>query len=149
MHTQNTFAPILCASLIQTLTSLNDFCHKSQNKRGLIKNRYLICGDIIEFAPRVTKLSANFYIHRDTSMTVKQAIAEFDLLLIANQIIQEHDDYIEGMRADSVSEKDDVLVFKGEYFLDSNGLPTANTTAVFNMFKYLAHHLSKEFTLKT
>jgi len=82
-------------------------------------------------------------------MTVKQAIAEFDLLLIANQIIQEHDDYIEGMRADSVSEKDDVLVFKGEYFLDSNGLPTANTTAVFNMFKYLAHHLSKEFTLKT
>ncbi|MEF1305355.1 DUF2498 family protein, partial [Vibrio owensii] len=22
-----------------------------------------------------------------------------------------------------------------------------NTTAVFNMFKYLAHHLSKEFTL--
>ncbi|WP_394248630.1 YciN family protein [Vibrio profundi] len=81
-------------------------------------------------------------------MTVKQVIAEFDLLLIANQIIQEHDDYIEGMRADSVSEKDDVLVFKGEYFLDCNGLPTANTTAVFNMFKYLAHHLSKEFTLK-
>ncbi|NMU82847.1 DUF2498 family protein, partial [Vibrio parahaemolyticus] len=23
----------------------------------------------------------------------------------------------------------------------------SNTTAVFNMFKYLAHHLSKEFTL--
>ncbi|MBW3696605.1 DUF2498 family protein [Vibrio sp. T187] len=80
-------------------------------------------------------------------MTAKKAITEFDLLLIANQIIQEHDDYIEGMRADSVSEKDEVLVFKGEYFLDANGLPTANTTAVFNMFKYLAHHLSKEFTL--
>lgn len=78
----------------------------------------------------------------------KQAITEFDLLLIANQVIQSHDDYIEGMRADSVTEKDDVLVFKGEYFLDSNGLPTENTTAVFNMFKYLAHHLSKEFTLQ-
>ncbi|MGR5470730.1 DUF2498 family protein, partial [Vibrio astriarenae] len=25
--------------------------------------------------------------------------------------------------------------------------PTSKTTAVFNMFKYLAHHLSKEFTL--
>ncbi|MEZ8377555.1 YciN family protein [Vibrio splendidus] len=78
----------------------------------------------------------------------KKLIAEFDLLLIANQIIQSHDDYIEGMRANSVVEKDDVLIFKGEYFLDSNGMPTENTTAVFNMFKYLAHHLSKEFTLQ-
>jgi hypothetical protein len=78
----------------------------------------------------------------------KQVITEFDLLLIANQVIQSHANYIEGMRADSVTEKDDVLVFKGEYFLDSNGLPTENTTAVFNMFKYLAHHLSKEFTLQ-
>ncbi|MEZ8864960.1 YciN family protein [Vibrio splendidus] len=78
----------------------------------------------------------------------KKVIAEFDLLLIANQIIQSHDDYIEGMRANSVVEKDDVLIFKGEYFLDSNGMPTENTTVVFNMFKYLAHHLSKEFTLQ-
>ncbi|MCG9557168.1 YciN family protein [Vibrio kanaloae] len=78
----------------------------------------------------------------------KKVIAEFDLLLIANQIIQSHDDYIEGMRANSVVEKDDVLIFKGEYFLDSNGMPTEHTTAVFNMFKYLAHYLSKEFTLQ-
>ncbi|GAL15988.1 protein YciN [Vibrio astriarenae] len=81
-------------------------------------------------------------------MSDKKTISEFDLLLIANQIIQEHDDYIEGMRADSVTEKEGVLVFKGEYFLDANGLPTQNTTAVFNMFKYLAHHLSKEFTIQ-
>ncbi|GAM62316.1 protein yciN [Vibrio ishigakensis] len=52
------------------------------------------------------------------------------------------------MRATSVEEKDEVLIFKGEYFLDANGLPTPNTTAVFNMFKYLAHVLSKEFTIK-
>ncbi|MDA0147179.1 MULTISPECIES: YciN family protein [Vibrio] len=81
-------------------------------------------------------------------MSEKKAISQFDLLLIANQIIQEHDDFIEGMRADSVEEKEGVLVFKGNYFLDDNGLPTMNTTAVFNMFKYLAHHLSKEFTLE-
>lgn len=81
-------------------------------------------------------------------MSDKKSISQFELLLIANQIIQEHDDYIEGMRATSVEEKDDVLVFKGEYFLDQNGLPTTKTTAVFNMFKYLAHHLSKEFTLE-
>lgn len=81
-------------------------------------------------------------------MTTKKSISSFDLLLIANQIIQEHDDYIEGMRADSVEEKEEVLVFKGEYFLDDSGLPTPNTTAVFNMFKFLAINLSKEFTLE-
>lgn len=80
-------------------------------------------------------------------MSSKKNISEFDLLLIANQIIQSHDDYIEGMRADSVTEKEEVLIFKGEYFLDDNGLPTPNTTAVFNMFKHLAITLSKEFTL--
>jgi len=81
-------------------------------------------------------------------MSNKKSISELDLLIIANQIIQEHDGYIEGMRADSVEEKDEVLVFKGHYFLDNGGLPTTNTTAVFNMFKYLALHLSKEFTLQ-
>ncbi|PJC88082.1 hypothetical protein CSW98_02890 [Vibrio sp. HA2012] len=81
-------------------------------------------------------------------MSEKKSISESDLLMIANQIIQDHDSYIEGMRADSVEEKDEVLVFKGNYFLDTNGLPTLETTAVFNMFKYLAHHLSKEFTLR-
>ncbi|MGF1720414.1 YciN family protein [Vibrio kyushuensis] len=81
-------------------------------------------------------------------MSEKKPIAKFDLLLIANQIIQEHEDYIEGMRATSVEEKDEVLIFKGDYFLDANGLPTQNTTAVFNMFKYLAHQLSKEFTIE-
>ncbi|EKO3606093.1 YciN family protein [Vibrio metschnikovii] len=81
-------------------------------------------------------------------MQTKQPINEFDLLLIANQLIQEHDSYIEGMRTTSVEEKDGVLVFKGEYFLDHQGLPSEKTTAVFNMFKYLTHHLSKQFTLK-
>jgi len=87
-------------------------------------------------------------IYKVSPMSEKKVISQFELLMIANHIIQEHDDYIDGMRADSVEEKDDVLVFKGNYFLDDNGLPTAKTTAVFNMFKYLAHHLSKEFTLE-
>lgn len=78
----------------------------------------------------------------------QKTISSFELLLIANQIIQDHEDYIEGMRATSVEQKEDILVFKGEYFLDDNGLPTTNTTVVFNMFKYLALHLSKEFTLE-
>ncbi|GAL25330.1 hypothetical protein YciN [Vibrio variabilis] len=57
-------------------------------------------------------------------MSQRKPISQFDLLLIANQVIQEHEDFIEGMRADSVEEKDGVLVFKGNYFLDENGLPT-------------------------
>lgn len=80
-------------------------------------------------------------------MSDKKSISEFELLLIANNLIQEQENYIEGMRATSVVEKDEVLIFKGEYFLDDNGMPTLNTTAAFNMFKLLAHHLSKEFTL--
>ncbi len=80
-------------------------------------------------------------------MTNKKKISEFDILMIANQIIQEHENYLEGMRATSVEERDEVLIFKGDYFLSEQGLPTEKTTAVFNMFKYLAHHMSKEFTL--
>lgn len=38
-------------------------------------------------------------------MSEKKVISKFELLLIANHVIQEHDDYIEGMRADSVEEK--------------------------------------------
>ncbi len=80
-------------------------------------------------------------------MSQRKSISQFELLLIANQIIQDHDDYIEGMRATSVEERDQVLIFKGEYFLN-DGMPTQNTPAAFNMFKYLAHHLSKEFTIE-
>ncbi|MCQ1057685.1 YciN family protein [Photobacterium sp. DNB23_23_1] len=80
-------------------------------------------------------------------MSTKESIANDELLMIANQLIQDHEAYIDGMRADSVEERAGVLIFKGEYFLDDNGLPTEKTTAVFNMFKYLAHQLSPKFTL--
>ncbi|MBY3787057.1 DUF2498 family protein [Photobacterium carnosum] len=82
-------------------------------------------------------------------MANKAEISINELLMIANQVIQDHQDYVDGMRATSIIEKDGVLIFKGEYFLDDDGLPTAKTTAVFNMFKFLAHKLSPEFTLNT
>ncbi|GAL04784.1 YciN family protein [Photobacterium aphoticum] len=80
-------------------------------------------------------------------MSTKNPISADDLLLIANQLIQDHEAYLEGMRATAVEERDGVLIFKGEYFLDEQGLPTEKTTAVFNMFKFLAHKLSPEFTI--
>jgi hypothetical protein len=69
------------------------------------------------------------------------------LLKTANKLIIEHEDYINGMCATTVTQKGDVLVFGGEYFLDDNGLPTPKSTLAFNMFKYLAHHLSDKYQL--
>ncbi|VEJ55144.1 YciN family protein [Pragia fontium] len=70
------------------------------------------------------------------------------LLDEANQIIRHHEDYIHGMEATDVEQKGSVLVFRGDYFLDENDLPTAKTTAVFNMFKHLAHVLSAKYYLQ-
>lgn len=70
------------------------------------------------------------------------------LLVEANQIIKEHEDYMQGMEATEVEQKGDVLVFRGEFFLDEDGIPTRKTTAVFNMFKHLAHVLSEKYHLE-
>ena len=70
------------------------------------------------------------------------------LLAEANQIIKEHEDYMQGMEATEVEQKGDVLVFRGEFFLDEDGIPTRKTTAVFNMFKHLAHILSEKYHLE-
>ncbi|BDH45669.1 hypothetical protein TUM12370_17130 [Salmonella enterica subsp. enterica serovar Choleraesuis] len=76
-----------------------------------------------------------------------QPIEREALLLEANRLIKEHDDYISGIVATGVSQKNGVLIFSGEYFLDADGLPTPKSTAVFNMFKYLAHTLSEKYHL--
>ncbi|MEG0056373.1 MAG: YciN family protein [Hafnia sp.] len=70
------------------------------------------------------------------------------LLAEANQIIKEHEDYMQGMEATEVEQKGDVLVFRGEFFFDEDGIPTRKTTAVFNMFKHLAHVLSEKYHLE-
>lgn len=70
------------------------------------------------------------------------------LLVEANQIIKEHEDYMQGMEATEVEQKGGVLVFRGEFFLDEDGIPTRKTTAVFNMFKHLAHVLSEKYHLE-
>ncbi|MDX7987213.1 DUF2498 family protein [Xenorhabdus sp. 12] len=79
--------------------------------------------------------------------TETMPITREQLLKKANEIIRKHEDFIQGMRAERVEQKGGVLVFRGEYFLDENGLPTAKSTAVFNMFKHLAHILSAEYHL--
>ena len=81
-------------------------------------------------------------------METKEPINKASLLELANRIMKEHDDYLAGMLATDVAEKSGVLVFKGEYFLDEQGLPTARTTAVFNVYKGLAQALSPQYTLE-
>ncbi|ELQ6240629.1 YciN family protein [Cronobacter sakazakii] len=78
---------------------------------------------------------------------ITQPIDRATLLAQANKMIREHEDYIAGMVATDVEQKNGVLVFRGEYFMDEQGLPTAKTTAVFNMFKHLAHQLSEKYHL--
>ena len=79
--------------------------------------------------------------------TRKEASAE-EILALANKMIQSDYDYMDGMKADSVIQNGEILVFKGEFFLDEEGLPTAKTNAVFNMFKKVTTTLSKQYKLK-
>lgn len=81
-------------------------------------------------------------------MNNRQSIDKASLLAKANQLIQSHENYEMGMLANDVEEKAGVLVFKGEFFLDGNGLPTPRTTIVFNIFKQLATELSKQYCLQ-
>lgn len=76
-----------------------------------------------------------------------QAISRQALLEKANALIREHDDYFAGLEADDVIQQGDVLVFRGPFFLNDEGLPTAKTTVVFNVFKYLALTLSSRYHL--
>lgn len=72
-----------------------------------------------------------------------------ELLKIANDLIKSDYEYMDGMRADSVTQNGEVLVFKGEFFLDNDDIPTAKTNAVFNMFKKITTIMSKQYKLKS
>lgn len=76
-----------------------------------------------------------------------QPIDRETLLVEANKLIRDHEDTLAGIEATGVEQRNGVLVFSSEYFLDEQGLPTPKSTAVFNMFKYLAHALSEKYHL--
>jgi hypothetical protein len=77
----------------------------------------------------------------------KQTIKRDDLIVIANSQLREHEDFIEGANVLSVAEQHGVITFKGESFLDKDGLPTAKSTIAFNLYKWLCHHFSNKYTL--
>lgn len=77
-----------------------------------------------------------------------QSITQNELLEKVNEIIRKHDDFIHGMFVHTVEQHRDTLVFKGESFLDANGIPTTKSAAAFNMYKHLSHILSEQYRLK-
>ena len=77
----------------------------------------------------------------------KQVINRADIIALANAQLPEHEDFIEGVKVESVSEQHDVITFKGESFLDENGLPTGKSMIAFNLYKWLCHHFSNKYTL--
>ncbi len=80
-------------------------------------------------------------------MSETQPVDRQTLLLEANKLIRDHEDTMAGIEATGVTQRNGVLVFSGEYYLDEQGLPTPKSTAVFNMFKHLAHVLSEKYHL--
>lgn len=75
------------------------------------------------------------------------ALSREEILEKANALIHEHDDYFAGISASEVEQKGELLIFRGDYFLDENGLPTTKSTAVFNIFKALTLALSEKYHL--
>ena len=75
------------------------------------------------------------------------ALSREEILEKANAMIREHDDYFAGISASEVEQNGPLLIFRGDYFLDANGLPTTKSTAVFNIFKALTVALSEKYHL--
>lgn len=78
----------------------------------------------------------------------KKIISKKDLIALANIQLLENKDYIAGMEVTEVSDKFGVISFRGESFLDKDGLPTTKSTQAFNLYKWLCHHFSKQYELK-
>lgn len=77
----------------------------------------------------------------------KQKISSADLIVLANEQLPEHENFIVGVKVEKVAEQSGVITFKGESFLDERGLPTAKSMIAFNLYKWLCHHFSNKYTL--
>lgn len=82
-------------------------------------------------------------------MNQTQTINREELLSIANEMVANHKDYFQGLEATDVEQKGDVLIFRGKYYLDEQGLPGEKSMVVFNVFKFLTVELSPRYVLET
>ena len=77
----------------------------------------------------------------------KQAITSADLIVLANAQLLEHEDFIVGVKVQNIAEQHGFITFKGESFLDENGIPTTKSMIAFNLYKWLCQHFSNKYTL--
>lgn len=80
-------------------------------------------------------------------MSQTDPIDRASLLAQANEMIVQHEHYFEGLTVTDVEQNGDLLIFRGDYFLDEQGFPTAKSTQVFNVYKSLAVALSSRYRL--
>lgn len=70
------------------------------------------------------------------------------LIALANQKLQQHKDYFPAVEVTAIRQQGPLLIFSGPWFADSHGMPTQQSTLVFNLFKYLTLELSSQYCLK-
>ena len=73
-----------------------------------------------------------------------QPIDRASLLIEANKLIRDHEDTLAGIEATGVEQRNGVLVFSGEYFLDEQGLPTPKAPPCLTCLN-TAHTLSEKY----
>ncbi|MFM2480802.1 DUF2498 family protein [Celerinatantimonas sp. YJH-8] len=79
----------------------------------------------------------------------KELISSDELVKLANHALKSHDDYIDGLVVYKAVQTPDAIVFKGENFLDEQGLPTAKSMAAFNLYKWLSYQFSAFYTVES
>ncbi|MFM2484877.1 DUF2498 family protein [Celerinatantimonas yamalensis] len=78
----------------------------------------------------------------------KQLISMQELVKLANEALHSNDDYIHGVEVHEAVQTPDCIVFKGENFLDEQGLPTGKSMAAFNLYKWLSYQFSDLYTVQ-
>ncbi len=74
-------------------------------------------------------------------------ISAESMIDLATITMRDHAEYIEGMSISSVQQESDVLVFRGDFYLNAQGLPTEQTHAAFRVYKHLSTLFSSQYHL--
>jgi hypothetical protein len=82
-----------------------------------------------------------------SEQTEKQTVTAQALIELANEALKTHQDYVEGVKVHQVTQMPGTLIFKGESFLDHDGLPTLKSTQAFNLYKWLSHQFKDKYQL--
>ena len=80
-------------------------------------------------------------------MTEKTRISQGDIISLASETIQGFSEYIPGMTISSAQQEGEVIIFRGETFLDEYGLPTDTSKIAFSLYASLSDKYSETYQL--